>query len=100
MPGGFGDLACGLVVDGRDVFVVRSCPNFLHEARHPQVPHDVLELLTVDVAAKLLCVFLHSSPPVVLYLVIGPSGQKLCDFRPSATQVIISECYYSVRLLS
>jgi hypothetical protein len=54
----------------------------LEEARHPEVAHEVLELLAMDVAVELPGVLLHPCPPVVLDLVVGAAGQVLRDLGP------------------
>jgi len=55
----------------------------LDEAGHPEVAHDVLELLAVDVALELLGVLLHARAPVVLDLVVGAPREVLRDLGPA-----------------
>ena len=55
----------------------------LEQARHPEVPHGVLEAAAADVAAELLGVLLHPRAPVVLDLVVGAAGQVLRDLGPA-----------------
>jgi len=56
--------------------------NTLHQPRHPEVTHGVLELLAVHVTFELLGVLLDPGSPIVLDLVVGSSRQMLCNFGP------------------
>jgi hypothetical protein len=55
----------------------------LEEARHPDVAHEVLEALAVDVAVELPGVLLHPRAPVVLDLVVGAPREVLRDLGPA-----------------
>lgn len=74
----------GAGAGGRESCAAGSRSDSFEEARHPHVPDCVFERRAVDVAVELLCVFLHSGPPVVLYFVISPSRKTLCYFGPPA----------------
>jgi hypothetical protein len=54
----------------------------LEEARHPEVAHEVLELLAMDVAVELPGVLLHPCTPVVLDLVVGAPREVPRDLGP------------------
>lgn len=82
---GAGAAAAAVVVVVVVVFaaaVRRRCLNSLEQLRYPNVAHRVFELFAVDVAFQLFGLLLDPGPPIVLDLIIGSSGQILCDFRP------------------
>ena len=82
--GGGGDGEVGVV--GVVGLGLGGAVDAFEEAGHPEVAHDVLELLGVDVAVEVLGVLLDAGAPVVLDLVVGAAGEMLRDLDPPITQ--------------